>query len=291
MPSASNQYQQRITRVLIYIQEHLSEELSLEELAKVSCFSEYHFHRIFKSIVGEPVKEHIRRLRLEHALKCLVLGNQSITNIALDSGFNSHENFIRAYKKNFGQTPSTQREILKKQLDSLKKPAEKIHIEKTNNQEDLIKQIHVETLDDIEVQFIRYIGPYEEAYKAWLRLVEHVGPKTFFQDDCKKLSITHDIPGITPSDKLRFDACIHTQKNFPELNRQILKGGLYAILAHHGDINSLEGSVDQLVRIWLPNSGYEPRNHPPYYTHKNFNKFLNFKKIITEIHFPVQKIL
>jgi AraC family transcriptional regulator len=60
-------YKERILRVLVFIQQNLGNELSLDELAKTAHFSAYHFHRIFRGIVGESLKEHIRRLRLERA--------------------------------------------------------------------------------------------------------------------------------------------------------------------------------------------------------------------------------
>jgi transcriptional regulator GlxA family with amidase domain len=56
-------YKQRLLRVLVYIQQNLDGPLELEELARVACFSPYHFHRIFTGMIGESVKAHIRRLR------------------------------------------------------------------------------------------------------------------------------------------------------------------------------------------------------------------------------------
>ena len=60
-------YKRRMLRVLVHIQQHLDDRLALEELAGLACFSPCHFHRVFKGMVGESVKEHIRRLRLERA--------------------------------------------------------------------------------------------------------------------------------------------------------------------------------------------------------------------------------
>ena len=60
-------YKQRLLRVLVHIQEHLDESLSLDELAGLACFSPFHFHRIFTGMLGESVKEYVRRLRIERA--------------------------------------------------------------------------------------------------------------------------------------------------------------------------------------------------------------------------------
>ena len=50
-------------RVLAHIQEHLNEELVLEDLAKRACLSPHHFHRVFRGMLGEPLAAHVRRLR------------------------------------------------------------------------------------------------------------------------------------------------------------------------------------------------------------------------------------
>ncbi len=60
-PETERSYRERILQVLLHIQEHLDDDLTLPELAKVAYFSEYHFHRIFKGLVGESLKGHIRR--------------------------------------------------------------------------------------------------------------------------------------------------------------------------------------------------------------------------------------
>ena len=54
-------YKERILRSLVFIQQHLDEEIELGTLARVAYFSPYHFHRIFHGMTGESVKEHVRR--------------------------------------------------------------------------------------------------------------------------------------------------------------------------------------------------------------------------------------
>ena len=100
-------YQQRILRVLTYIQRHLDEPLELNELAAVAYFSPFHFHRVFRGLVGESLMEHIRRLRLERAVHRLRTTGRSILDIALEAGYETHESFTRAFRSQFGLTPST----------------------------------------------------------------------------------------------------------------------------------------------------------------------------------------
>lgn len=98
------EYEERILRVLIHIQTHLDHALDLAELASLAHFSPYHFHRIFRGMVGEPVKEHIRRLRLERAAFHLKATNQPVTQVAFDAGYETHEAFTRAFRAMFDES-------------------------------------------------------------------------------------------------------------------------------------------------------------------------------------------
>lgn len=100
-------YKVRIDRVLKYIEAHLANKISLAEVAEVSHFSVFHFHRIFTGIVGETVNDYIARRRLEKAVNLLIFKTElSITQIALDSGFSSSANFSKAVRLHFGFSPS-----------------------------------------------------------------------------------------------------------------------------------------------------------------------------------------
>jgi AraC family transcriptional regulator len=88
-------YSERMLKVLVFIQRHLDEDVLLEELAEVACFSPYHFHRIFRGMIGESVKGYVRRLRLERAAQRLKNSARSITDIAFEAGYEAHESFTR----------------------------------------------------------------------------------------------------------------------------------------------------------------------------------------------------
>src|SRR2546421_2579745 len=110
-PITEQAYKERILKALVHIQQHLDHALSLEDLARVAHFSAYHFHRIFRGMVGESVKEHVRRLRLERAAHRLKHGDQPITSVAFEAGYETHEAFTRAFGAMFGTTPSRFREL------------------------------------------------------------------------------------------------------------------------------------------------------------------------------------
>src|SRR5450755_4372970 len=84
---ASSDYAQRIDRVTDHLRANLHRPLKLAELAKIACFSEFHFHRIFTAVSSETLNNFTNRLRLEKAARLLRYSEQSLTDIALDCGF------------------------------------------------------------------------------------------------------------------------------------------------------------------------------------------------------------
>ncbi|TXK84502.1 AraC family transcriptional regulator [Paenibacillus sp. N3.4] len=103
-------YYVQIQRTIDFIEDHISETLTLERLARIANFSEYHFHRVFQTMVGDAVMEYVRKRRLANAAHQIAHTDNKIIHIALDNGFQSHENFTRAFKKLFGLTPRAYRQ-------------------------------------------------------------------------------------------------------------------------------------------------------------------------------------
>lgn len=94
-----------IQKSIDYIEKHLSEALKLDEIAKQSHFSEFHFDRLFHKTVGVSVMEYVRKRRLSEAAIELIETDEKITDIALKFQFSSEESFSRAFKKGMVYAP------------------------------------------------------------------------------------------------------------------------------------------------------------------------------------------
>lgn len=104
------EYLGRIERVVDHVYAHLGEELGVEELADVAAFSRFHFHRVFASVVGETVSDFVKRVRLQRAAARLVdHPEESVTEVAMASGFSSPSVFARSFKERFGVSASAWR--------------------------------------------------------------------------------------------------------------------------------------------------------------------------------------
>ncbi len=93
-----------ITQSIQYIEQHLREGLTIEQLASVAGFSPYYFCRLFALHTGTPVMEYIRRRRLAYAVSELCEGKR-ILDVAMDWGFESHTGFAKAFRKVYGFSP------------------------------------------------------------------------------------------------------------------------------------------------------------------------------------------
>jgi len=105
------EYSECIEDVIRYIREHINEPIDREMLASVAGFSLPHFHRVFTAHVGESAASYVRRLRMERAGRKLRMGAVDITEVALAAGYDSHAAFGKAFKQQFGFSPSEFRQL------------------------------------------------------------------------------------------------------------------------------------------------------------------------------------
>lgn len=102
----SYSYNSVIQNVLRYIELHYNENISLDGIAKALGFSKFYLSRIFSQKIGYQFNDYINRLRINKAEKLLSETELSITNIALECGFESQRNFNRSFKKLTSLTPT-----------------------------------------------------------------------------------------------------------------------------------------------------------------------------------------
>jgi AraC family transcriptional regulator len=99
----------QVQPVFAYAAAHLDEDLSLSALADQAGLSAFHLHRIFSAAAGETPKQFTLRLRLGRAAALLLTTEDSVLDVALSCGFQSHEAFCRAFRRRFQMTPSAYR--------------------------------------------------------------------------------------------------------------------------------------------------------------------------------------
>lgn len=276
-------YRHHVLRVQLFIEEHLDQELSLERLAQVAHVSPYHFHRIFKAIVGEGVAEHVRRLRLESAALQLKATGCTVLEIALGAGYGSHEAFSRSFKRHFGVSPTEFRHHEQFTLFSKEPQIMSFTANPTN--------ISIETIGPKRVVFLRHVGSYFECGTTWGKLYAWAGPKGVLGPQTESIGICHDDPDVTEADKIRMDCCLTVADDFTgegDVQVQTIEGGDFAILRHQGPYDGLHDAYRWLFGEWLSASGRELRDQPTFEIYRNSPQDTAPEDLLTEIHLPLK---
>ena len=99
-----------IQKTLDYIEEHVTDEIQIEELAEIAALSLFYFQRLFTRLVKKPVREYIKLRRLSRACEMLRNKENRIIDIAVNYGFGGRETFSRAFKQTYGITPAQYRD-------------------------------------------------------------------------------------------------------------------------------------------------------------------------------------
>ena len=103
-------YEKLINKTEDYIEENLTEKITLDMLAKYLNISKYYYHHIFSKNSNETIKEFITRVKMERSAIYLVFNKSiSITDIALKYGYGDSSSYNKAFKKFFGVNPTQYR--------------------------------------------------------------------------------------------------------------------------------------------------------------------------------------
>lgn len=94
-----------VSKMQRYIEAHLDEDITLDDIANAAGYSKYHALRIFRQLTGRTVFETIRALRLTRAAQELQSSDEKVLDVAMSNGFDSHDGFTRAFYRQFGITP------------------------------------------------------------------------------------------------------------------------------------------------------------------------------------------
>ena len=281
--STREEYLKRVNVVVDYINNHLDEELDLQKLAEMSNLSTYHFHRIMKAFLGETLGAYIIRVRLETAVRLLRYTDLPVEQIAYSVGYEMPSSLSKSFKQFYDITPLEYRNnknfvIMKPvQLNpdlNLKSP----------------KVIDIETKKAI---YIRLTGAYSELdfCGAWGKLWAYVKENKLFSAGIEHISIYHDDPKVTNSEKLRTDVCLVLPKPAEpkgEIGMKEIAGGKYAVFSYQGPYTNLGIVYDTIFAKWLPDCGYELRNAPLYEKYINDPSRTEEAKLKTDIYIPLQ---
>jgi AraC family transcriptional regulator len=296
-PEANREYTQRINRVIDYIRENLDRQLKLEELAKVACFSEFHFHRIFGAVSGETLNDFTNRLRLEKAARLLRYSDQNLTEIALECGFSSSATFSRAFRSGYETSPSQFRksgEIKKSKICKDLFSAEEYLLPMTAEEKRAAFPVRLIDVPERQVAYIRVTNAFEmERVLAALKtLIEWAKSRDIFSQGTL-FGMSVDDPHVTPKRLYRYEVCLASSLPFEcveGISKLKMPAMRYAATRVSGDIRTITTATDYLIRGWLIHSDYEPEHAPGLEIFLDKENAMDWSHFELELCIPVRKL-
>ena len=252
-------YRGKIDLAIDYIEENFEKRITTSELARVSAFSEYHFHRIFKAITGETVNRYVKRLKMAKSRRVLQLDNKPITEVALDYGYKSSANFARDFKQYFNESASQIRKNRKKET-TLGDIPENLNLVNRGFRD----------YPPFTVIYKRVNTGYNpgEIQKAFRELLEwiHVHNLTF--ENVRSFGIGYDDPDYINPEKCRYDACISLQEDIPHngepFNMKIIDPGRCMVFLFEGKGEDFGKSWDYVFQRAIQTEGIRPGDKPHF---------------------------
>lgn len=288
-PDTARDHRERINRAIFHLEGHLDEPVELEALARLSCFSPYHFHRIFTAYVGEPLGNFVRRLRLERAARHLRFLDAPVTDVGLAAGYETPSAFGRAFAAHFGMSPTEYRRSGAPLPDRGARP---LPLDPDLEENPMTPELR--TIDPIPVMFVRRTGPYLHASKeAFTVLWAFAGPRGLVGPGSRMIGLSHDDPNVTGEARCRYDACLSVDADRPpcvegEVGLKTIAGGRYAVFLHEGPYERFQQTFDAIFKGWLPRSGQQLRDAPCFELYLNTPMDAAPDALRTEVWLPIE---
>jgi AraC family transcriptional regulator len=301
--STTEDYSRRINIIVEYINNHLGDDIDLEVLAGISSFSPYHFHRIVKAFLGEPIGAFITRVRVETAARLLRYTDMPVNEIAYKVGYEVPSSLSKSFKQFYDITPT---DYKNNKTYTIMKPL------KINFNLELSERIV--TLEPQQAIYICLIGDYKknDYCMTWQKLWQYVRTSGKFFEEMEKIcqtsfnpdvikqlliegkiahvGIYHDDPKVTEGDKQRADICLVLPfKMDPkgEIGVKEIAGGKYAAYCYQGSYDHLDEVYDTVYGKYIPEGGYQIDARPGFEIYLNDPECTQPDKMQTEIYVPI----
>jgi AraC family transcriptional regulator len=248
-------------KALWYIESHLADPLTLDEIANIAGVSRFHLVRAFAAATGVSVMRYVRARRLSKAARALAAGAPDILSLALDADYSSHEAFTRAFRDHFGTTPEAVRAATS--LDHLKLQ-EPIVMDSTAL--DHLKPPRFETSKPLLIAGISERCTHENGGAGipnqWQKFHQTVDN---IPDRVGKVAYGVCCNG----DDSGFDYIAGVEvADFSDLPREFARVRIpeqkYAVFTHTEHISTIRRTVNTIWNHWLPVSGMKAADAPSF---------------------------
>lgn len=280
-------YTRRFDAVLAYIGANLEGDLSVKTLSRVANFSAFHFHRQFTAYVGVPVARYVQLMRLRRAAHRLAAsGAYSVLDAALDAGFESPEAFSRAFRRDFGSSPSA----FRRQPDW---QAWNAVFAIPHFSRSITMQVRIVDFPAVRVAALEHRGPPAALDASVARFIEwrlRSGQSPVASS--RTFGIPCGNPDTTPPEDFRFAVCGEIDEavapNDYGVGELLIPAGRCVVVRHHGSPDHIGETIYPIYRDWLPASGEELRDHPLFFHYLSVHPQTPLEQWQTDVYVPLK---
>jgi AraC family transcriptional regulator len=274
-------YQERLSRVILFIHDHLDEEIDLNRLADVACLSPYHWHRIYHAMNGETIAATVRRLRLHRAAGFLANTAMAIEAIAEKSGYGSAAAFTRAFTADYGMPPAQYRN----------EGAHAKFLAHAAADNGTAFDVTIKILPPLRLATLDHTGSYMQIDRAfeplygWFAMRGLLGPAT------RSIGVYYDDPFSVAEESLRSRAGLAVDPAFgfeAPLIETDIPGGRHAVLRHKGPYATMRSAYQWFYGAWLAQSGEEVADAPVFEEYLNSPRETAPSELLTDIYLPLK---
>lgn len=296
----NSDYIRRINVALKYIDKNIDLKLSLEDVAAIACYSEFHFHRIFTAIIGEPLNAYIIRKRIEKSVSFLLHKRElSIGDISFNCGFSSNSSYTRSFKKIYNISPAEFRESMPKynsvNINKSKIGQENFITEKyicnIINHLNWIKMnanIEVKKIKCIDYAYVTHIG-VNGVEKSFDKIIGWAQGKGLLSENSQFMRLFHDNLKITDHNKARMSIGMILNEKVDaegEVATETINSGRYII--SRSEITPLEfEKAWSSLFIWMNENGYNYSGDKPFEIYHNDFRTHPEGKCIVDMYIPI----
>ena len=254
---------ERLNGAINYIEEHLGEDIDLNEASKIACCSTYHFQRMFAYMADIPLSEYMRRRRMSLAAVDLQSGDNKVIDVALKYGYDSPTAFNRAFKNIHGIAPSQAKEkgVVLKAF-----PPISFRITIKGDSE---MNYRIEKKEAFRI--VGVSSPLEKEIEKNFEIVPTMWANVASSGMIAQLAMMMDselkgllgVSSCNEAEDWKYYIAVASTKSLPDgIEEYIIPSATWAIFTGEGTNQSIQGLEKRIVTEWLPTSGYEYGNAP-----------------------------
>lgn len=272
-----------VQRALWFLESHLSEDISLDDVAKACGVSAPHLVRTFGISTNLSVMQYLKARRLSEAARAFKNGAKDILSVGIMSGYDSHEAFTRAFKKHFNITPSQLRDGDPSYSMDLTEPF-KIDLFDTD------LQLSPKIIDQDEIKLLGLKRTYADITRGaiprqWADFIQMIEtppiPRYGIRFDMQDDGHFEYVSAMPAYDMIGDDNT--------DLIPLIIKAGKVAVFRHPNHISNIRSSWHRIFNEWYPPKNTQVSGHPPYeFYSKDFDPIAQIGSV--DIYVPLETI-